>query len=665
MEFHIEKLILWPINKANEIHTLPFEDGVVNVVHGRSRTGKSSIISIIDYCLGAGRCTIPVGKIRDSVAWYGLQINIKGRSFIVARKTPGTGLTSKEFYLRPFEDVIPTDLVSTHKEDKFKHAFNNLVRLTNLTLNHGEEVGQHDGRPSYRDLAAFNFLPQHIVANPNTLFYKADTYDHRERLKKVLPLALGIVSSEHLAKERERARLQRLRDDLAKQLEVKKRSMASWDAEVDLLWGVSVELGLTEESSVNNVANRLQTLRNINDLYAAGKLTSILRVPSYQYTNQKYKEIKEEEETLQAKVDDLRREIRTYENLARRGKEFSTAVKDERNSVVNLGWLKSRIGSENHCVVCGSASNQLQGVINNLEVQVEKVKALSDVMFESPIVDKEVETSKQKLSQQQELLHKARTTRMQLEKLEEGSKDSLSKVYVLLGRIQALLMGISVIENSDELSQKIAGIDLDILELDKYLQESDKKIREEQVDKRISGLIWKYANGFELENRGFIKLDKNELTLCFDKSPDNKKDSKKEYLWEVGSGANWMGYHIATFLALHQFLVEGPEQSSPVFSFLVIDQPSQVYFPSANSGANELDVEGEKFKQLISDRDDDVRATKKIFEMLTRGLRDAKHRYQIIVLEHADQSIWGNFSGINEVANWKPKGTGLIPAWWN
>ena len=39
--------------------------------------------------------------------------------------------------------------------------------------------------PSFRDMAAFNFQPQHIIANPYTLFFKADTTEHREKLKVV------------------------------------------------------------------------------------------------------------------------------------------------------------------------------------------------------------------------------------------------------------------------------------------------------------------------------------------------------------------------------------------------------------------------------------------------------------------------------------------------
>lgn len=163
-----------------------------------------------------------------------------------------------------------------------------------------------------------------------------------------------------------------------------------------------------------------------------------------------------------------------------------------------------------------------------------------------------------------------------------------------------------------------------------------------------------------MEQRGRVKLDKQELTLSFSKLDDGKK----EYLWEVGSGENWMGYHIATFLAIHEYVSHPSREYLPVFNFLVIDQPSQVYFPSAAAGANQLDADKEGLTQLRRSRDADFIATRRIFEILSEGLTATNHKCQIIVLEHADDNIWGKVPNTVEVANWKPRDAGLIPASW-
>ncbi len=52
-------------------------------------------------------------------------------------------------------------------------------------------------------MMAFTFQPQNIVANPDVLFFKADTYEHREKLKTIFPYVLGAVSPEVLAAQHE------------------------------------------------------------------------------------------------------------------------------------------------------------------------------------------------------------------------------------------------------------------------------------------------------------------------------------------------------------------------------------------------------------------------------------------------------------------------------
>ncbi|MFZ6677264.1 DUF3732 domain-containing protein [Undibacterium sp. Tian12W] len=660
MRFTIEQLVLWPQDEKNEMFVLDFVPGKINIIHGRSGTGKSSILAIIDYCLGATRCAIPVGVIRDNVEWFGLVLLVQGQRVVIARHTPGERQASKEFFIDTINDDVPRSIVSTHTDAQFKQAFNNLVRLTNLPLTTETEIGQYDGRPSYRDLAAFNFLPQHIVANPNTLFYKADSYDHKEKLKKVMPFALGIIDNEYAAKERERVQLQRTLDELVKQRDTLRRSMKTWDSDVNRLWDEAVELGLAQVDEVLSTGKKVEKFVQINSLFLKKGLEDVLTKPNFSYTNQKYKETLAQEEQLQKQVDISRRQVRGLEQLAARATDFRGAVNRERDRVINLDWLKSHIGNENECIACGSSTNQLSSVISRLDSEVNRVGNLSRALFENPIVEKEIEAAKKLLRDLTDGLQEKRAARIELAKIETATKDSLSRVYILLGKIQSLISAFATLKNEDETSQKISHLTKQIRELDSYFAQSGKGVREAKVDAQISNLIEVYAEGFGLERRGSINLDKSELTLSFLQHPK----AKKEYLWEVGSGANWMGYHIAAFMALHEFFSQEEQINSPVFSFLVIDQPSQVYFPSAASGANELDSDPLALAQLRIDRNFDINATKRIFEMLELGLQRASYNYQIIVLEHADESIWGECLSAIEVANWKAEDQGLIPKNW-
>ena len=50
--------------------------GGVNVITGSSKTGKSALIDIVDYCFGSGECRVPEGIIRKAVAWFAIRLQL-------------------------------------------------------------------------------------------------------------------------------------------------------------------------------------------------------------------------------------------------------------------------------------------------------------------------------------------------------------------------------------------------------------------------------------------------------------------------------------------------------------------------------------------------------------------------------------------------------------
>lgn len=661
MKFMIDSLILWPTNPENGLREISFKKDKISIIHGISGTGKSSIISIIDYCLGASKCAIPVGIIRESVLWFGITVDIKGYKYLVARKTPGNKSVSNEFHLSHCPKELPLELNTTHGGSGFKSKFNQLVQLSDLPQSEDNDRPGFDARASYRDMAAFNFLPQHIVANPYTLFFKADSYQNKERLQRVMPFALGVIDREYMIKEKDRTDLQKRLDSLHKQQDVNKKALTGWDFEVDRLWRGCIELGLvpSPEGQENDTNYKVDRLAYINKTYLEGNINKLLNTPNYEYTNERLKALSILGEEKQRKVDSLRIKIRNYEQLFSKGKDFAQAVKKEKEHVVGFSWLKENLSPDGQCIACGSKTSTLSVVVDNLENKISKINILSDALFDNPVADKELDNLKKELRNQQEELHKIRKEKLQLENIDKATNDSLNKVYVIIGRIQETLSSLNKVKNTDDIGEKIKEINAQLAPLEKYFKKSNREHVEYSVYKEINSLIEKYADRFNLERRGNINLDKKELTLGFKTSGENKT----EYLWEVGSGANWMGYHISVFLAFHEFLSHVDRSALPPFSFLVIDQPSQVYFPSADSGENILDKADENGDFQIT-RQDDITATRRIFEILSSALEENGFKFQIIVLEHADKSIWGKVTNTHESACWKNKGDGLIPKEW-
>lgn len=204
MRLAINAIILWPKKRHLEPRLLTLRSEGVNVITGRSRSGKSSIAGIVDYCLGSEKCTIPVGEIRKHTAWFGLQVHVGTLQLLLARMEPGKAAASTSFCIREAQDATSLDYPEKLSTlDAVKSLLDRLSGLPNLDFSAGSEAGNYGGRPSFRDMAAFNILPQHVVANPLVLFYKTETTEHREKLRTIFPLVLGAIDASYLQAEHE------------------------------------------------------------------------------------------------------------------------------------------------------------------------------------------------------------------------------------------------------------------------------------------------------------------------------------------------------------------------------------------------------------------------------------------------------------------------------
>lgn len=103
--------------------------------------------------------------------------------------------------------------------------------------------------------------------------------------------------------------------------------------------------------------------------------------------------------------------------------------------------------------------------------------------------------------------------------------------------------------------------------------------------------------------------DQNPLTnRAVDYGADciRHRPGARKFLWEIGSGANWLAYHVATSIALHEMFSE--MRHSPVPTFVVYDQPSQAYFLNrARPRGDEEESGSPKY------RDEDIEAVRKMF----------------------------------------------------
>lgn len=102
---------------------------------------------------------------------------------------------------------------------------------------------------------------------------------------------------------------------------------------------------------------------------------------------------------------------------------------------------------------------------------------------------------------------------------------------------------------------------------------------------------------------------------------------------------------------------------SPVPQFVIYDQPSQVYFTQQLT-ARVIDMEaGEEKAEPAFDRDEDVEAVAKVFDVLSTAAERGDGQLQFIVLDHAPERVWSGTRGVHLVEEWRG-GLKLVPIEW-
>lgn len=655
MYFQIEKIILWPKKVEYSYKTVDFCCDKVNVITGASRTGKSAIIPIIDYCLGEGNCKIPVNAIRDACSWFGGVVKLANKRLLLARREPEHQKTTDDMMLIEGEEVIIPSIPAKNTTCKnVRRYLDEMARVTFLELGQDEMNGFTD-RPSFRDMMAFCYQAQNIVANANTLFYKADTMEHRTKLINIFPYILGAVTPEILAKRQELNDLQKKLKRKERELEKIQNVADKWRIEIGGWINAAKELGLitlknpTEALSFDN---QMTLLKEISEKSSADTLV-----------------LKENIEAASKEIVELRRqenqlslELSKYKNRYLEMTQFMDSIDEYRKTLaVQIDrlsvskWLSELTSKNEICPFCGSkhdVAEQMEGLVHSLE----ELEHESEEIAEIPAAfEREYSLVEGKISELTEKIGSIqKSIKIQNDKKDETNeqKYTLESVSRFLGKVQYAEETYRAIGYDGELQGQIAELKDRIAVLNKDINEFAVQKKFNAALKNIELKIMKLLPLLDTERpEDNVEIDYKNLTITA-----MGKSGRQDYLWEIGSGSNWLAYHISVSLAFQMFFAE--QEYSPVPQFIVYDQPSQVYFP------NKLAQKEEDKEDDPVLADEDIVAVKKIFEAMSTALEKTNPHMQIIVLEHAAESAWEGVKNMHLVEEWRGENNKLVPQEW-
>ena len=381
MKLFIKKLILWPRNANMCRREITFSTDKINVITGASGTGKSTISSIIDYCLGSGKCAIPMGMIREKCAWYGVLLQFEHEQMLVARQDPNDKTANGSMYIEEGVEVSIPPVIQAKNVDVelFKDKLDLLAGIPAIKDMPNSYEYTRPVYPAFRDMAAFNFQPQHIVANPHTMFFKTDTMEHRQKLCTIFPYVLGSITPTMLIQQKELRDLENELRKLEMRLNDQKAAADKWIGNIESYYIVARRYGLLPNGSDNRTGwipeQYVLELRTVKEYLSQNKFPEVVPGAGESFVKE-LQRVKNDEDRLRREIGDLTRRLSKMQDLGSAFQDYQRSMFDKQDRLASVGWLKSKIKGEHSCPLCAARHDEEN---NNLRKLLQVVDEFSEI----------------------------------------------------------------------------------------------------------------------------------------------------------------------------------------------------------------------------------------------------------------------------------------------
>jgi hypothetical protein len=601
-----------------ERRDVEFKLGRLNIVTGASKTGKSALLDIVDYCWGRGECTVAEGEIRKSVSWFALHLDNDGEGILLARRNPGpAGRASDDIFFARGVDELPSDPSGFQKNITGDGLRTQLSAILGISENlHVPEQGSTRAplEASSRHAIMFCLQGQDEIANRRLLFHRQGEPFMPAAIKDALPYFLGAIDENHfltLKRYNEaRTRLRRLEREYADASAVTREVSTSAQALLD------------EARRVNLVAPEAvgSDVQSVMDLLRQGSEPRPIDMTSIDEPVTDLGELEDRRRRLRGELQEIREEIADVERLNREASEFETEAKEQEARLASIGLIRE---SDAHADVCPLCDSQLTvSVPSVLEIQQSLAgieQQLSSVRRDSPRLQgrlASLESHRTEIEERLRGVQRDLAVRIQDNERLRIQQEHFTEQARVSGRIAYYLENVKSIASDSRLPQAIERLRAEIAELEQALDDETLQTRLDTALSLVNRDLTSYARELGLEHGDNpLRLDLKNLTVVAD-TVDGPLS-----LNQMGSGENWVGYHVAAHLGLHKLF---RLRKRPVPSFLMLDQPSQAHYPP------ERDANG-----LIDGlTDEDQAAVHRLFELLSNY--SANGSLQIIVSDHVE-----------------------------
>jgi uncharacterized small protein (DUF1192 family) len=623
--------------------TVSLRLGALNVITGDSQSGKSAVLEIIRYCLGSSEYRVPAGVIADKVSWFGALLAIEESRVFVARPAPAAGRQTTGVMMLGYRTTSPDfgELRTTTNTEGVQAELERLIGLQDNVA-----PTQHGTQPPVRarldHAMIYSFQRQTEIADQEHLFHRQSESFVAMHIRDTLPYFLGAVDPEYIIK------VERLRS-LRREHRVEQGRLATAEAfeelagdDARILLGQAADVGLIEPRPWEETGDVEVLQRWLQNAASAPARAEAIDFPS----RQEWDQLRGRRGTL---TSEIRAAQETLQLLSRLGADqiaYVEALALQADHFAPLSLFDEV--TDGSCPVCGQATELITPTLEQMRSQYAALQDdLAGSQVDAPHLDRQIAEAEVR---REALMHQLLGVNAALESMARQREEverltaEINEQSYVRGRIDHYLGTASSIGPSEigVIRDRIAGLEEEVARAEAEI--GSAAVRDSVVSiLNVVGndmTMWSAELGLEHAEQG-VRVDWGRLTVVAD-TMDGALP-----LTRIGSGKNWVGYHLVTYLALQKFFIE---LDRPVPRFLVLDQFSQAFFPP-----------GATSRQHASLTPADRAEVARMFDLLRRVVALLAPRLQILVLEHENPDRAGLESVV--VEEWRG-GTKLVPSDW-
>jgi hypothetical protein len=609
----------------------------LNIISGKSKTGKSVIGDIIDYCFGGNSCNIAVGVVRDTTEWYGLLLEHLGENLFIARQNPpvGQASTGKCRYLLGVSDAPDNIEIAALLDVSGLETL--LSKKIGISENLHTPTEEHSRQPlsaNIRHAMFYCIQGQDEIAAQKFLFHKQSEPFVPQAIKDTLPYFLGIINEQNLELAAERTALKR--DCL-----LIKRSLD----EIEQLQGNGLERAtalIEEAKSVGLIDSN--ALIDMNDYYSVRNILKKacqwnpvdVKITGFDRISFLQTQIKND----QIALENYEIDIKSAMDFLSENKGYEKEVGHQINRLQSIGLFDAIDFTPNHCPFCSAELSNELPCASDIQHAIKRLSEnLSTANREKPQISDYIN---QLNKEKQKIECRIKDANIEIDAIYNANKESIAFKNLnerrarIVGRISLWLESVIIKDNSAVQRERLQKKNQRIEEIDNLLSEELIEERKISIISRLSVEMTKWAKDLQLEHCNYpYRLDLNKVTVVVDRD-------RPVPLQQLGSGSNWLGCHLIALFALHKYFIENKR---PVPQFLFIDQPSQVYFPPETNDDN---VDSQEIRI--------------IYNYIDKMIKELSPNMQVIVVDHAD--IQEKYFQDAIIEKWWDDEHSLIPQSW-